>query len=71
MELSSNKAVRLTQEEISEAVLSLVFKKKPELRPTGVDTSEGTPKVNFSVTPGMGVEAIVMLEDTKEEIVKT
>ena len=71
MELSTSKIIKVKQADIEEAVLNLVFKKKPELRPSGIDASDDSLQIHFSVAAETGVTAIVMLEAKCEEITKT
>jgi len=75
MELSSNEVVQVYQKEIEEAVLGLVFKKRPELRPSGMEGSEeNAPQVHFAVSDGttknLGIVGLVILKSKCEEIVK-
>ena len=75
MELSLDKIVRVSQKEIAEAVLGAVFKKNPELRPSGMEGSdEFHPQVHFEMASvcqnGIGVMALIILESKREEIVK-
>lgn len=70
MELSTSKVVRVKQDEIEEAILSLVFKKKPELRPSGMDASEPPPEVSFRINEKAGVTAIVLIDCKTEEVSK-
>ena len=73
MELSTSKVVRVSQKEIEEAILGLIFKKKPELRPSGMDGSESPPQIHFTTDKAIksaDIMAIVTLENVTEEVVK-
>jgi len=70
MELISSKEVRVNQREMVEAIISLVFKKKPDLRPSGIDQSEMLPQVNFGFDFKNGFNAVVTLESKREEVTK-
>lgn len=70
MDLISSKEVRVSQQEVIEAIISLVFKKRSDLRPTGVDQSEVLPTVNFGFDFKNGFNAVVTLESKCEEVIK-
>lgn len=70
MELATSKVVKVNQQEIVEAIISTVLKKRPDLRPTGVDPSEVPPHVNFGFDFKDGFNAIVTLEYSCEEVIK-
>jgi hypothetical protein len=70
MELATSKVMKVKQADVIEAVLSLVFKKRPELRPSGIDASEQPPEVAFRIDEKHGVTAIVLLESKCEEVTK-
>ncbi|RKX64111.1 MAG: hypothetical protein DRP42_07005 [Tenericutes bacterium] len=70
MELSTNRVLKVNQSEIEEAILNLVFKRKPDLRPNGTDPSEPPPQIAFQISEKTGVMATIMLENKSEEVVK-
>ena len=71
MELVSSRVVKVTQSEIAEAILNLVFKNKPELRPSGTDASEPAPEVYFQGLPNGEIAAVVTLESETRKVVKS
>lgn len=75
MELVTSKKVHISQADISDAVLNLLFKKRPELRPAG--TSADQHNVEFVVNrkddkigSGYIVTASVTIESISEELAK-
>jgi len=67
MELISSKLIRVRHDDMVDAILSFVFKTRPDLRPTGFNASEPMPKVSFSVDPGTGFTATITLESKIED----
>jgi len=70
MKLSTNRVLKINQSEIEEAILNLVFKRKPDLRPNGTDRSD-PPQISFQISENTGVTATIILENKNEEVINT
>jgi len=62
MELFTGHSLKISQSEIEESILNMVFKHKPELRPSGTNIHERVPQVSFKIDLRTGITAIVSIE---------
>ena len=54
--------IYIEEEEIKEAILSLLYKQKPDIRPLGLDHRQQDPTVEFTINKA-GIEARVEIID--------
>ena len=70
MLLVNSKVVVLSEDEIKDAILSLIFKKAPELRPAGVTQDKSASKVEISISSDRIISARYTIESESKEVYK-
>jgi len=66
MESTRGSNLKLNADEIKDAIISFLFKKRPELRPSGVSVTDPKPQVYFTVD-NMDIAAVIVMPDVEKE----